>query len=233
MKKHTFDLSKVDDLSIFFERGQGTIEQISGSHMEMEYYFTDTNREKSFVFTEDIKEGKCTLQLKRVNPLIPFQFFNGVHIHIRLPKSYAGKVDIKTITGSIIAEGLAGPTISFKTETGNITISSLVGQDISVKSTTGHISLSSLESEGENSCIHISSTTGKIEVGHHSLFRKENIKTTTGDIKLAINSDLTDYCVRFKSLKQIGGNNTEIVGNPVNEINIKTTNGNVMRENNK
>ncbi|WP_080873834.1 DUF4097 family beta strand repeat-containing protein [Oceanobacillus timonensis] len=227
--KRTFDLSKVDYLSIFFERGKGTVEHIPGNNVEIEYYFTKEEHAKSFVFTEDVKEGRCILQLTRANSLKPFQFFNSVYFHIRLPEAYAGKVEIKTITGSITAQDLAVPAISFKTETGSIAIQSLAGQDISVKTTTGHISLDNLESEGENSRSHISSTTGKVFVNHNRLFHVGNIKMTTGNIKLAINSNLTDYCIRYKTRKKISGDNTEIAGNPKNEIIVKTTSGNITR----
>ncbi len=224
-----FDLSKIDQLNIFFERGQGKIEHIPGNHLEIEYYFTNREQAKSFVFTENLKGSQLSLQLKRENSLMPLNFFNGIYVQIKLPESYMGQVGIKSTTGSIIADDLIIPNASFKTDTGNITVRSLVGKDVSFKSTTGDITLGSLDSEDDNSQALISSTTGKITVIHNKLFRREFIKTTTGAIELTINPSLSDYCIKVESIVKNGRCSSEIVGDPTNEINIKTTTGNVNR----
>ncbi|MEE6727834.1 hypothetical protein PS420_07675 [Pediococcus acidilactici] len=77
-----YDISAVHKINLYFERGKGTIEQIAGEQLKIEYYFANAAQENSFVYTENAEFDQLDLQLKRKNPLAPLNFFDGIFVKV-------------------------------------------------------------------------------------------------------------------------------------------------------
>ncbi|QDJ22502.1 hypothetical protein CPU05_05130 [Pediococcus acidilactici] len=223
-----YDISAVHKINLYFERGTGTIEQTAREQLKIEYYFANAAQENSFVYTENAEFGQLDLQLKRKNPLAPLNFFDGIFVKVGVPAAYKGQINVKTITGSLRAENLSLEKVSLKSATGDIAVHTLQSNQVLIKTTTGSISIDELVNIGHsaNSATFIS-TTGAITLMHNNkLFTKEIVKTTTGNVHLGIDQKLSDYLITYEGTRK---KDSELVGNPVNKIVVKTMAGNVSK----
>ncbi|MBQ8200570.1 MAG: DUF4097 family beta strand repeat protein [Clostridia bacterium] len=122
-----------------------------------------------------------------------------MQLTLRLPRSWKGSIEARTVTGRINARGLSGADLSLDTVSGRIVGTALSFITVSARSVTGEVKLSGMSCD---KCS-LSSTSGSVTAQETSL-RSCTANTVTGVIALALtepfdeinmNSVAGDLCI--------------------------------------
>lgn len=136
-----------------------------------------------------------------------------MQVNIRLPLSWKGRIDARTVSGWINARGLAGSDLTLDTVSGLITASALQFLTISMRTVTGDIRVNGMTCEkgtlgstsgavsvqaGSMETCSLSSITGSMLLSLRSPFRAITASSVIGD--LAIDAPITDCNAVIRSV---------------------------------
>ncbi len=135
----------------------------------------------------------------------------------------ADNINIETVSGEIELKKLESDVIKLKTVSGDILVESAKGK-IEAKTTSGDIEIEKIDGNVE-----LTSTSGDIESSDFKITEKSTIKSTSGNVKMNINSE-SNCEIRAKSTS--GNidfpNGRNVMGQePYVELNVQTTSGNI------
>lgn len=135
----------------------------------------------------------------------------------------ADNINIETVSGDIDLQNLDSNVIRLKTVSGDISVESAKGE-IEAKTTSGDIEIEKIDGNVE-----LTSTSGDIESSDFKITQKSTIKSTSGNVRMNINSE-SNCEIRAKSTS--GNidfpNGRNVMGEePYIELNVQTTSGNI------
>lgn len=135
----------------------------------------------------------------------------------------ADNINIETVSGEIELKKLESDEIKLKTVSGDILVESAKGK-IEAKTTSGDIEIEKIDGNVE-----LTSTSGDIESSDFKITEKSTIKSTSGNVKMNINSE-SNCEIRAKSTSGNINfpNGRNVMGQePYVELNVQTTSGNI------
>ena len=146
---------------------------------------------------------------------------------IEMANVEADEINIESVSGDIELQNIGNSTIKLKTVSGNIEVESTKGK-IEAKSTSGNIEIEKIEGEVE-----LNTVSGEIESNDFRITGTSKIKTTSGNVKMFLNSE--NNC-EIKAKSTSGNitypNGRNVMGKePYVELNVQTTSGNIKLEN--
>lgn len=117
-----------------------------------------------------------------------------MQVTLRLPRSWKGSIDARTVTGWINARGLDGADLSLDTVSGTIMAADLNFITISLRSVTGDITLSGAQLEKGA----FAATSGSVTIAPAAM-RTMSVNTVTGAIRAALAAPFEDVSINTVS----------------------------------
>ncbi|MDM5153502.1 DUF4097 family beta strand repeat-containing protein [Bacillus sp. DX1.1] len=236
MLERRYISTTLKNIDIYLERGLLDIQTEDREDIYVGYYLSNKDREKSFTYKSSIVGQTLHVQLKRKNLFVPFNFFDGLVLKIRIPKYYRENINIATATGQIFVTQQQAHfnECVVKSTTGNISLLEVDANQLTVTSTTGNIQVKvPLSQEFDNDRFKIKTTAGKVVIDAMNLYHKMYVKSVTGDIVLGIDSQLTNYDIHFKSVSgRTPATSIKTASSEACQIYANTVAGNILFEKN-
>lgn len=234
MSEKHYSLVSLKNINIYLERGLLDIQTEDREDIYIEYYLSNKGKEKLFAYESGIVGQTLHVQLKRKNLFMPFNFFDGLALKVRIPKYYRENINITTTTGKIFVTQRHAHfnECVVKSTTGNISLLEVDANQLIVTSTTGNIHVKTPRSqEFDNNRFKVKTTAGKVVIDAMNLYHTMNVKSVTGDIVLGIDSQLTNYDIHFKSVSgRMPATSIKTASSEASQIYVNTISGNILFE---
>nr|WP_232243300.1 DUF4097 family beta strand repeat-containing protein [Paenibacillus sp. GSMTC-2017] len=138
--------------------------------------------------------------------------------NITVDQLLSAKLSLKTSSGNIKAEKIDGHDLSLRTSSGNIKLLQATGDELELKSSSGNITIEEYKAtqldlhsvsgnikaiEGTSEIV-AQSTSGNITIESDDLLYDADLKSTSGNVSVALRNDPTSLAIDFNAGSGIG-----------------------------
>ena len=123
--------------------------------------------------------GTADIRVERKRPMGIGPFWSDLTLEVSLPKGYAGRLSVKSVSADINVADHAYAGLALSTTSGEIRVGAVSASDFAMHSTSGDLRAIAVTAQRAD----MSSVSGQVDV--KSLAGDTTVRTTSGDVKVA------------------------------------------------